>query len=158
MTESIRSTTTTFTHNCTFAPASPEIHQTIYQLFEEMATHSVWQLMTNASSLKNRGEQLRKEVHPFQMLIEIFADEKTHKHFQSMYEKKTEVLTGRNLVWSNFIQGVGENIENRKGEIEPYLDTFAKTMKINPFQVRSYLKNRDYDGLVSSITKNHLLQ
>lgn len=75
-----------------------------------------------------------------------------------MYEKKTEVLTGRNLVWSNFIQGVGENIENRKGEIEPYLDTFAKTMKINPFQVRSYLKNRDYDGLVSSITKNHLLQ
>jgi hypothetical protein len=145
-------------NHSTFKPVTAEIHQTICLLFQEMDTSSVWQLMNQSLRLKKIGEQLRKEVHPFQMLMEIFADKKTHEHFQSMYHKKTEILTGKHIVWNNFIQGLGENLESRKNEIDPYLNTFAKTMKISPLLVKSYLNHQDYNGLVSSIINAHSLQ
>jgi hypothetical protein len=85
-------------------------------------------------------------------------DKKTPEHFQSMYHKKTEILTGKHIVWNNFIQGLGENLESRKNEIDPYLNTFAKTMKISPLLVKSYLNHQDYNGLVSSIINAHSLQ
>ncbi len=138
-------------HQQEFHPISPKTRQTLSRLFQEMDTHTTWQLMTNASRLKDMGDQLRKDVHPLQLLMEIFADTTTRKHFESLYQKKTEILSGKQLVWSNFVLEWGENLNNHKEELEPYLVTFAKTMKISPLLVRSHLQEHNYNGLISSI-------
>jgi hypothetical protein len=138
-----------------FSEVSSKNREDIHNLFKELATGTLWQLTKSSLRLRSTGARLREELHPFQMLMEIFADPTTREHFQSIHAQRGDFKTVKPLIWNHFLHGVGEHLEQRKEEIEPYVDTFAKTVKISSRTLKNQLQKRNYEELLSQIMQNH---
>ncbi|KPK32558.1 MAG: hypothetical protein AMS24_03875 [Chlamydiae bacterium SM23_39] len=98
-------------------------------------------LMHHQKEARKLGKEL-EHVHPLQFLGCIFSNKKLKPYMED--------IDNDFFKWSNFIKGLSTNLEHEyiKNNLIKYLDDFAKEINIPREYIESYIKNRDWKGLV----------
>ncbi len=87
-------------------------------------------------------------VHPFRFLECIFADERLKVGARN-------IRKSGGPIWSGFMDGVIEGCgeESAKGNLNQYIDQFAKSVKIDPVHIRDKVEAKNWYGLVEALIK-----
>lgn len=133
--------------NISHLKISKEDQRQVRALLEELATSSVWHLAKHALRLTQIGAHLKKEVHPYRFLLEIFSNPSSIAHLKTIHEKKDHPLSGR--VWKDFVSNLGKNFLSRIEDKGLYAVSFAKELHLSPLLVSSYELEQDWEGLMN---------
>jgi hypothetical protein len=125
-----------------------EDRENIYYIISTMAENGKLTLLFQyKSDLTRRGVEIA-HVHPLKFLGTIFSDPNLKECMQRIYPdyfKRTK-----------FMNDLGESLTNRmdRGQLEPYLEEFAKEVCAPVEAIRGYAQSRDWDGLLQFLL-NH---
>lgn len=101
-------------------------------------------LFQHKSDLTHRGVEIA-HVHPLRFLGVIFSDPNLKECMKKIfpdYFKRTK-----------FMHDLGEGLNTRmeRGQLEPYLEEFAKEVSVPVELLRSYAQSRDWDGFMDCL-------
>ena len=108
------------------------------------------------SHLKALGAKIDKEVHPYRFLLEIFLDKDSKTSIMTLYNGRNDLLTGRNLMWTEFVTNLGKSFDNRKEDIAPHTQFFAQALRIRSSKVDHF--SRKINEFVQAKNWNGLLE
>ncbi len=120
---------------------SPTDAERIRSLVKTIASESLTELFLKRKQLKKMGTQIH-HVHPIRFLGIIVSDPNL-KSGMIAIEKSF-------FKWSSFIQGLSErlNEEYDHSNLAPYIPGFCDTIKANPIQVQTFMKQKKWSELV----------
>lgn len=123
--------------------SNPQDIAKIIELFTTMGNHGKIDLLMN---YKSHLEQLGKEiehVHPLKLLGIIFSTPNMKTYMDNVYNDYFKC--------KYFIDGLGSsmNHEITKNNLFQYVNDFALDVKADPNLVNSFLKKKDWKGLVN---------
>lgn len=130
--------------------------QRISSLIQEISTSSLKELAWNAGKLSKSGKILKREVHPFRFLLEVFRDDHSKKCLQKIAQDRTSYFSGRSRIWSDFSKNLGENFENRQGDIEPYIDSFSEVLGLEAGPIRLFCQDKNWEGLLLFLVHSNI--
>ena len=108
------------------------------------------------SHLKALGAKIDKEVHPYRFLLEIFLDKDSKTSITTLYNGRNDLLTGRNLMWTEFVTNLGKSFDKRKEDIAPHTQFFAQALRIRSSKVDHF--SRKINEFVQAKNWNGLLE
>jgi len=114
----------------------------IREIVETLSKHSYWDLYNNhRSRLEKIGEDVRP-VHPLRFLGHIFSYPDLKSCMRAIFN---DPIIKYNFM-SNFAPRM--DVETQKGTLIKYYEDFAKSLNLAPNTVKSYLDNKNWEGLV----------
>jgi hypothetical protein len=128
-------------------PLTDKQAETIRDIIDTMYNKNVAQLGWIKSEMERKGKSV-EDVHPLRFLGVVFSDPKLKRYMKSVHESYFK--------WNGFLNGSGSTrgfwpkmeSENKKNNLLPYVEGFCLTVKANPEEVETILKNKGWDKLV----------
>lgn len=121
-------------------PMSAQQQQDTYDIIETMAKKNVFELLFKKKTLEKKGKRVNS-VHPLRFIGFIVGD----GHLKHCLKKIKE----SSFKWDHFIEGFSNrmNEELHRDAINGYLPGFCEYLHVAEGEVRSYITNRDWEGL-----------
>lgn len=128
-------------------PVTEEEQRRLRQVIQTVANNNPFQLGLKFSEL-SKEEAALEHVHPLRALAVFVTDPYTK---QCLVKIVKSYFKG-----SNFINKTSERLrqEGNRSNLLPYVPGFCQAIKANPDQVRAYIHNKDYEGLVKYLIKS----
>lgn len=113
-------------------------------ILKTLSNSSLPKIKGAESSLKKAGDRI-DAVHPLQFLLVVFLNEELKVAIRN--------LKGRAWVWSNFLNGITETLEeeNGKNNILPYLQNFAAILNVDVNQLTPFQTNNRWEKFVTTL-------
>ncbi len=113
----------------------------IASIVETLADNNVFQLALKETEMNQRGDKIN-HVHPLRFLGVAFSDPKLKSCMQEIKKNYFK--------WNGFIGGLSKRIdeEYNRDNLLRYVPGFSSYVNVDPEQVKRYISNRDWDGLV----------
>jgi len=119
----------------------------IHKLLTTLADSNLIKLALRKRSLEKLGKQIN-HVHPMRFISHAFSN--SHLRYCMHQIRKSS------FKWDGFIDGFSKRMKEEadRGNLTPYAAGFSHYLNVNVEQVRSYLEDRDFEGLVRFLLKH----
>lgn len=116
----------------------------ITYIVKTMANSSLPKIKIAESALKKAGERI-DHLHPFYFLSCIFTSEELKVCMRNLH--------GRAWVWKEFLKGIVTSLEeeNGKGNVLPFVEDFAKKVKVDVNAILPILQAGRWERLVDTL-------
>ncbi|MEN9654668.1 MAG: hypothetical protein RL235_780 [Chlamydiota bacterium] len=113
----------------------------IYELITTMAEHGKLSLLMKQGHLKGIGAQIN-HVHPLKFISTVITNDRLKSCMGSIFDDYFKRI--------NFMDGLGSSLsrEAERGKLEKYMSEFAKEVNVPTENIRSFFRDRDWEGLV----------
>lgn len=118
----------------------------IGKIVTTMAENNVLKLALKRKTMEKKGKQIN-HVHPMRFIGYIFADPHLKYCMQEIKESTFK--------WNGFVDGFSKRIKEEAGRnnLEVYIPGFAQSLGVSPDQVRSYIRDHNWEGLLRFLIK-----
>lgn len=127
-------------------PVNSHEKKDIHYILTKMARDNYAALWKAESSLKKAGDRLR-HLHPFKFLETIFTDEEL--------KACAHAIRDRNIkkIWNEFVDGTASTLQQEmsRHNIQPFVQNFAQTVKIDPNLIAPLIQAEKWEGLISAL-------
>jgi len=124
-------------------PFFPEDQNNITQLITELADSNLFSLLLKKRKMEKLGNKLQS-VHPLCFIGYI--------HLCPHLRKRLAKIKKNTFKWKNFIRGFGTRmlLEHSNNNLFQYLSGFSHATKIPLQNIKHYVAQQDWEGLVVS--------
>ena len=128
-------------------PCDERDKEAISTIIRTMAENGKFWLLKHKSELTALGDSVR-HVHPLKFMEVIFADE----YLKSCMIEIFDDYFKRN----GFLDGIGETLtaKSRMGDLDRYINDFAKAVHASPDSIRPFFEAMDWEGLMRYLMDN----
>lgn len=128
-------------------PVTAQEKKDISYVIKSLGFENQVKLMTMQSSLNQAGDRI-DHIHPFQFLATIFTDEELKVAMRRMQ--------GKAFVWSTFVDNLTKtaNEENAKGNMMPFVQDFAKRVKLDQNLILPSIKSSNWEKFLDVLIAN----
>lgn len=126
-------------------PRTTKDEQNITELITSLGSYSYVALLKNEKHIRKIGDEVRY-VHPFKFLGYIFSQPTLKSYMKNVMNDF--------FIRRDFIKDMTESLEIYviKRRLDLYVDDFGKELNIPPDQIRPYINNKDWGGLLKFLT------
>lgn len=128
-------------------PCSEEDAMIIHHIIRTISEKGKWWLMKHRSEMNALGDSIN-HVHPLKFLETIFSDDLLKERMKDVFDDYFKK--------NGFMEGVNRGLTARSnvGELDAYLDDFAKSVRKKKEEIKPYFDNQDWEGLVRHLIYN----
>jgi hypothetical protein len=128
-------------------PITDEEANMIYRIIDTLGTKKWWQLAFVQGELKDLGNKVQ-HIHPLRFLGTLFTDSHLKLCMRDIVESSVK--------WKGFMKGDGATPgfiakcekEFARDNFESYILSFCQAVKAHPDQVRTLVRNKEWENLV----------
>jgi hypothetical protein len=120
--------------------------KTISKIITTMAENNIFRLGLKKKELEKKGREIN-HVHPMWFIAFIVSD--------SNLKRCMHQIRKSGFKWDGFIDGFSRrmNEESARNNLVPHIQGFASLLNRTPEEVRFYIDNHDWEGLVRNLIR-----